>query len=209
MKRQKQHWLPKPEWMGMDAFVLGGGPSLCSFDFSTLHGRCVVGCNAAFLLGVDVCSICFFSDPGFLQTFESQLCEYGGRVVTNSEEVYTPWVLSMPREEIGLWHDRIGFGYNSGCGAINLALILGARRVFLLGIDGHSCGLRSHWHGLYGHTAPEPDVYDQFRKGFDAVARDLPHKFPGREIINLNPDSSVRCFPFGDIEQVLFSEIAV
>ncbi len=109
----------------------------------------------------------------------------------------------MDRRDYGLHRDALGFGHNSGCGAINLALLLGARRVYLLGYD---CKLgadgRSNWHP---HTvdAPNSEVYPQFLEGFAAIARTLPVVFPGAEILNCTEGSAIPFFPFVKLDSVL------
>jgi hypothetical protein len=187
-------WTPQQEWAGADAIIIGGGPSLRGFDFRRLAGHRTIGCNSAFRLGPEICKICFFSDTSFWESNLEDLCLFPGRVVTSQEDVTTPWILKMRREEQGLHKDALGFGGNSGCGAINLALILGATRVFLLGFDCKAeADGRSNWHDFQGQSSPE--VYPRFLEGFAAVARDLPHVFPGSIIINLTPGTMIPFFP--------------
>lgn len=184
-------------YAGADVFIIGGGTSLHGFDWKRLVGRKVIGANAAFTLGARICPVCFFSDAHWFDWFEARLHdEYAGIVVTHSPELRTgrpPWVHWFLRREPGLWRDAIG-GCNSGAGAINLALIMGARRVFLLGFDckpGNDG--RANWHP-HQIEPTSPYVYPVFMQDFAAVARDLPSVFPGTEIINLNPDSELECF---------------
>ncbi len=198
-------WTPAAEWTGADAIVIGGGPSLKGFNWDRLIGRKTVGCNAAFLLGAAICSLCFFADAHWFLAFEDRLEEYPGRVVTNNEDKHAipDWVSRMDRKEIGLSTEALGFGGNSGCSAINLALILGARRVLLIGFD---CKLGSaaemNWHDNRMEPA-NPEVFPKFQEGFYAIARDLPTVFPGREIINCTPGTALECFPKGKLEDYL------
>lgn len=199
-------WTPELEWKGEDAFVIGGGPSLQGFDFARLKGKHTIGCNSAFLLGSEVCSLCFFSDPLWFETFYNQLCGFGGRIVTHSEEIpdHLPWVWKMERREEGLHHDALGFGGNTGCGAINLALILGARRVFLLGFD---CKLgdakQMNWHEHRCEPAnPDPSLFNKFVEGFQRI-KDQLFKFPDCEVINLGPNSALDVFPRASLNEVL------
>ncbi len=196
---------PDPVWAGQDVFLIGGGPSLRGFDWSLLRGKNTIGCNAAFTLGVDVCKVCFFSDWKWYVKFEDDLKAYadqGGRVFTHLRTMINrkrlhglPHIEIMAREKTGLHHDALGFGGNSGCSATNLALVLGAARVFLLGFD---CKVDqpgdTHWHNLR-IDIPLPHFYTRYMQGWKDIHFDLPVKFPGREIINLNPDSAIPFFP--------------
>ena len=200
-------WTPQLEWKDADAFIIGGGPSLREFDFNRLKGRYTIGCNSAFLLGSQICSLCFFSDPQWFDAFFNSLCQFGGRIVTHCEEIpdYHPWVWKMDRIEDGLHKDALGYGGNTGCGAINLALILGARRVFLLGFDMKlGKGTQMNWHNHRCEPAnTDPELFSKFVAGFKVVHDQLPVKFPGCEVINLGPDSELPFFPRMNLDEVL------
>jgi hypothetical protein len=193
-------WKPDQRWAGADVFIVGGGPSLAGFDWSLLHGKNTIGCNAAFKLGVDVCKVCFFSDQKWFQAYETELSTFTGEVVTHCPRLLplsfrTPWLKGVRREKRGLHQKAIGFGGNSGCSAVNLALLMGAKRVFLLGFD---CKVedvkQTHWH-KWTIEQMNLQVFPKFIQGWGAIAVDLPTVFPGCEIINLNPDSAIPFFP--------------
>lgn len=179
-------------------FIVGGGPSLVGFDWSLLHGRATIGVNFAYRHGVEVCSTCFFSDRKWFDQNEKELAEYPGDVFTHCRSLLPRapvWLKLLTRHSRGLFKDALCFGHNSGCGAVNLALMLGARRVLLLGFD---CQIpasgKSHWHN-WRIQVPKADTYRRFLDGWKSVADTLPHVFPGREIINLCPSSAIPYFP--------------
>lgn len=197
-------WTPAAEWTGADAIIIGGGPSLKEFKWTALEGRRTLGCNAAFRLGVGVCSLNFFADKAFFDHNEDDLCAYAGPVVSNAEEFERhPWVRYMPRRDYGLHTDALGLGGNSGCAAINLALVLGAARVFLIGFD---CKLGStaemNWHE-HRYEPANAEVFPKFQEGFYHAAQDLPRVFPGRQVINCTPGSALAAFPMGKLEDYL------
>jgi len=205
--------VPAPIWAGQDAFVIGGGASLRGFDWSLLECRNTIGCNAAFTLGVNFCKVCHFSDWKWFIKFESDLKDYalsGGKVITHlrtlipRKRMYNlDWIEIMAREKNGLHHDALGFGGNSGCSAVNLALIMGTKRVFLLGFDCKITNpVQTHWHDLR-IDRPSAIHYEKFMQGWQALAEHLPVKFPGCEIINLNPDSAIPFFPKLEPSQIL------
>lgn len=197
-------WKPTREWDGEDVYIIGGGPSLKGFNWDWLKGRRTIGCNAAFFKGPDICSLCFFADEKFYRTYDTMLERYvaqGGRAVTNCEYVptYLQWLMSFNRHMSIMTADGNsllhGYGGNSGSAAIHLALLMGARRVFLLGFDGQlGRGGEANWHDK-GCDKPNAQVYKRFDEVFEIIERQYPITFPGTEIINCNPDSAITRFP--------------
>jgi hypothetical protein len=188
----------RDSFIGNDVFVIGGGPSLRGFDFSRLKGRNTIGCNAAGFLGNDVCNVLFFADHNWFSTYQERVCEFAGTVVTDCPDMRDNrpgWMYYLPRATFpGVFKDALGGG-NSGSAAINLALIMGAKRVLLLGFDGALAADGSpNWHND-DIDAPNANVYPYFERAHAAIARGLEHEFPGTEVINLNPNSKIGCFP--------------
>jgi hypothetical protein len=77
---------------------------------------------------------------------------------------------------------------------------LGADPIYLLGFD---CSIgkdgEKHYHSGYQHGS-NPDAMNIFRRAFEAGAAML----EGRaKVVNLNPDSALRCFEFGNVDDVL------
>ena len=192
------HWVPTPLWEGQPCYIIGGGPSLRAFPFQAISGEFVLGCNMAYLLGVDIVPIIVFGDASFLPKNREGLEKYvgsGGWVVTNSSRLkksIPPWLRMMRKELRGLSLDGLGWNGNTGASAINLALLLGADPVYLLGYD---MGVdprsgRANYHDHYRSHEVHPRTYPRFLKGMEAVARDLPRLFPGRRVINLEDGTS-------------------
>ena len=92
----------------------------------------------------------------------------------------------------GLGRDCIHFGGNSGYQAINLAYLMGASTVTLLGYDmGNTNGL-SHWHGDHpGHLKKQLPINLWLSK-FPALADDL--KAEGVRVINASRVTALECF---------------
>lgn len=193
-------WTPETKWLDQDVFIIGGGHSLESFDFSLLEPEDIftIGCNDAYVRGSDVCNICFFGDHKWWKEHKERLEQFKGAVFTNVPQLQndkTSWLWIMGRHARGLSADALGWNKNTGSGAVNLALLLGAKRVFLLGFDMHlSRNGKSNWHAN-NLDKPNKNVYLGFIRGFERLARDLPVKFPGREITNITDNSSLNMFP--------------
>jgi len=190
-------WLPIPAWRGQDCYIIGGGPSLRQFDWQLLRGKHTIGCNDAFRLGPDICNVCVFGDLKFWEAYKLQLRMYGGMVVTNCPALYKasiPWLRCMKRKARGLFLDALGWNASTGAAAANLALLMGAQRVFLLGFDMAMGKDGPNWHD---HQLQEvtPASYDRFRSQFAYVKRDLERLWPTREVINVTDGSRLDVFP--------------
>jgi hypothetical protein len=195
-------WEITKEWEGQDAFILGGGPSLRGFDWSKFEGRNTIGCNSAYILGPRVAKLCLFSDNDWFEKNEDGLMAYsfaGGRCVTHCE--YVPrdlhWVSCLERQMKFFLDDGTiyhGYGGNSGSAALHLALLMGARRVFLFGFDG-ALGQHgeSNWHDR-AIESPNAKVYIKFNTAWDVISTEYRKVFPGTEIYNCNPNSAITHF---------------
>lgn len=186
-------------FQGKAVFIIGGGPSLKGFNWNVLRSKNTIGCNTAFELGEDVCKYCFFGDIQFLNKNRWDLKKYKGKLITNFpglQDSTCEWLHTMRRLPSGLSSepDALAWNSNSGAAAINLALLLGARTVYLLGFDNGPHDSQLNWHDK---TAFRGTVvgYDRHREGLNTVARLYPEIFPGTEVINLNPFSRLECFP--------------
>lgn len=201
---------------GEDIIIIGGGASLVSFSFSNLEGLETIGINEAYLLGVDRCKLTFFSDKAWWLDHQEHLAEYhadGGIVLTHNPTVsfedHPEWLKTFDRQSDGLHYESLGFGGGSGPSCVNLALILGAKRVHLIGFDGGSNEEgRTHWHTPKIST-PNPDVYKKFHEGFKKVAQQLPDKFPGSEVILYSDKTTLDMFETKTMEdfEVLCQEL--
>jgi len=194
------HWIPEAKWEGEDVFIIGGGDSLREqdFDWSLLEDELTIGCNSAFTLGEKICKICIFGDPKWFRKYQRELQSYKGILFTNASQLRNTrlsWLWTMPRKGKGLSVLALGWNKNTGAAAVNLALILGAQRIFLLGFDMHlSKDGRSNWHNNLVNK-PNKAVYEKFIEGFTRVSIDLKKLFPGREVINVTDNSDLDVFP--------------
>ena len=98
----------------------------------------------------------------------------------------------------GLW-----YGTNAGASALNLADILGANPIYLLGFDmTGQAGKTVNWHDEYKEKQDEM-VYKNFAIDFVRNLANIRSK-----VVNLNPASNLKCFDFGRIEDVIPCTIA-
>jgi len=197
-------WNPQRWYSGMDVVVLGGGPSLRNFHWKRLVGLPVVGCNDAYRLGTSVVNVCVFGDLPWWNVHRESLLQFSNPIVTNQPALHTQSdlpILTMKREGYGLHTNALGWNMSTGATGINLTLVLGARRVLLLGFDcKKGTKGQTNWH-LDNINKPNESSYKRFINGFHRVAEALPKVFPKREIINLGPDSVLDVFPKGDLDE--------
>lgn len=194
-------WEPDYSFVGErgDVFIIGGGPSLRNFNWDLLVPFPTIGCNMAFSLGESVCKMCVFGDIKWFDKFNKPLQNFKRPVLTNNPYLHTrniDWLCSTKRMNKGLSKDPSLLGWNGHTGsvAINAALIMGAKRIMLLGFDmvlDRKAGPNWHKEIL---SVPNEQCYQRFLDGFHYICRDL-SLFPGVSIINLNPDSKLERFP--------------
>jgi len=209
--------MPDGAWAGERCFVVGGGPSLEGFDFERLRGKGkIIVINKSFL-DVPFADILFFMD-GSKTTFyglvhRGKLApdaldkwkEFKGHKVYMNlvgrqfDDVYSVRALGRAGVSTSIKHG-LYYGNNSGVGAIGLAICLRANPIYLLGIDCKYKDGKSHYHSGYFDKKPEW-AYRGFTKDFARMNRVISRtKY---KVINLNPDSGLRCFPFSTIDEVL------
>ena len=199
-------WIPQEKWKDEDVFIIGGGDSLRTFNFDVLKDELTIGCNTAFSLGSDICKICIFGDQKWYAHFLKDLPKYEGVLFTNAPQLKKaslriPWLWYINRKERGLHFDALGWNGNTGASAINLALLLGAKRVFLLGFDMHLSSIgRPNWHDDI-IDKPNENCYVRFLSKFKRVEVDLKKKFPNREVINISDSSGLDLFPIVGVDE--------
>ena len=191
-------WVVERVWDQQDVLIIGGGPSIESLDWSLLKKENTIGCNSAFIHGPEICKVCIFGDYRWWKKYEDELAAYtnkGGTVFTNNQMMLRrkiPWLWTTDREARGLHADSLGWNGNTGASAINLAILFGAKRVFLLGYDMHLINGRSNWHKrIIDKTLVRPSVYSLFCKQYAHVKKDWKSKFSDVEIWNVTDDSGL------------------
>ena len=125
---------------------------------------------------------------------------HGSAIHDNKREVGQLYGLNLiaGRDGQGFSSDPtvIHYGSNSGFQAVNLALIMGARYVVLVGFDMQG----SHFFGNHPRGLRNSTSYSNFIKAFERAARRMP---PGVKIVNATPNSALRCFPMVDLDDAL------
>ena len=192
-----------PIFKGSSIFIVGGGPSLKDFDFTRLKDKHVIAVNKAFLF-VPFADVMYWTDTRFYKWYEKEINLFSGLKVTNKSTPIKPGIVNLQdtgREGLETRPDGIRHGNNSGYAAINLAYLLGANKIILLGFDMKIEGKKTHFHDGYS-TPQNPKIYENNMVPYFKTLVD-PLKSHGVEIYNACPDSALTCFKKCTIEEVM------
>lgn len=97
-------------------------------------------------------------------------------------------------------NDGVTNGRNSGYQALQMAILLGAKRIFLLGFDMRAHNDKVHWHDE--HPIPTPtNVFGAMIESFVKIAPILKQR--GIEVINCTRESALKVFPYQSVERAL------
>ena len=211
-------------WNGQPCYVIGGGSSLKAFDWNLLRDKAhQIAINMA-LLNCPWADIWFSEDHRVITELITQKedlkkawGEFKGIKVWHcleeslrkEVEGVSPDVHIIERKyKDKRWsksfQEGLSYSSNSAIGALNIASILGADPIYLLGID---CRLPDqgspNYHDLYPHDWRMPRGQEQ------SYASDFTHwaalHLKGRSVVNLiNPEfpSALECWPrvpWGDV----------
>jgi len=205
--------MPDGAWKNQRCFIIGGGESLKGFDFSKLKNELVIGVNRAYEV-ID-CPINYAMDHNLYRWI------IGGELGKEAKRKFNDF------KGIPVWLDSAGYDYpkgifilnklsnhkrtytmkdglksgtNAGFGALSLAVCLGANPIYLLGFDmkGRD-GKQVWWHDGYPENQIDR-IYESFILDFRKVESELREK--GVQIVNLNPESKLKCFEFGEFEDI-------
>lgn len=104
----------------------------------------------------------------------------------------------------GLGKTKIHFGSNSGYQAVNLAYLLGAKKIILLGYDMQTDGDQVHFFGKHPYHqrsgSPSNSLMKDWCEKFVALARDL--KLEGVEVINATRKTALTAFDHQELESI-------
>ena len=219
---------------GVDAFVIGAGPSLHGFDFEQLRGRFTICLNHAVEYIPWGPHVHIFSDEALWKHWVRSIrephtvvvCQDGA--IARLEENRCKWRSQIAKfvrrnnpSHVKLGDEGLFVGSTVACGAIHLCWKMGARRVFLLGVDGfrrqeiyYADGSKHHKgdreikrRGDDGQLLEERHLRWQnnmrdLRRHLDAV-KAFQGKWPESGVYNLSPDSCIGTWEKLDLRRAL------
>jgi hypothetical protein len=166
----------------------------------------LIGCNKAvkdfpckYMVYIDKC----FLDkcPGLVEKFIAG----GGKVYAPTGAVNNSAVIGFNPSEKESCNLRSGIYMGSNCGvtALSIAVAIGYKEIYLLGMDENYLGGDSHYHGGYGTEAPAETIFEHRITFFEVLGRWIKKKYPEIKLYNCSYMSYV------DIEQKYFKKIPI
>ena len=171
-----------------EIFVIGGGASLIGFDFDRLRDKDTIAVNMAVLdvpnptYGITADSTIFRKvQEGYFKEVETTWvlvtnpnhCTMkwkDGKFVHKNGFVYNLFCMNMiirnaDVEGIGFTFNNFKTGYNSGFSGFQLAVLLGYKKIYLLGFDLVS-GTQCHYHNRYKGRKIKKESFDRYYNNF-------------------------------------------
>ena len=208
MKGAKDDWSYLRELIGDDwrfyaqrYFICASGPSLTQEDVDYIRGKgVVVVINNTYQLApwADILYAC---DTRWWKAYPEAL-EHPGRKISiqhNHPDVEL-WPSNGKINGIGedMIHTNSG---NSGQMAINLAYLLGAKEIILLGFDFQNTGGKAHWHGNHTRGLGNGAAHEPRIKHMRIAAQQLEAK--GIKVINCTRETALDCFERKNLRDVV------
>jgi hypothetical protein len=189
--------------------------SAYSPHLSFLHDKHVIAVNEAHKLGPWV-DVLFFGDDNYYTTRKKEILEFNGLRITCMNKQVNYKVKNLKRHSfvkkddplIGISDDpgKVAWNIhkgNSGTAAINLAVHLGAKEIYLIGFDMKlDENKHQHWHNSYHtNTTTVGGTFKRHLSNFPQIAEDL--KRLGIKCINLNPNSAITEFEKMTVQELI------
>lgn len=193
-------WAIHPDWSGDTVVCIASGPSLTVKAVDYCQGK------ARVIVINDNYQLAPWADMLYACDHQWWLWHYGvpdfmGLKVTQdkdaAEEFGLTWIPSKKGSGLSENPEYIHQGRNSGYQAINIAHLMGASRVLLLGYDMHTVeGQSPRWFGHHPNQLV-PD-YRDYIEHFNTIANQ-----GAVEVINCTPGSAIECFEKRKLTDVL------
>jgi len=196
-------WRAHQEHAGRTFVLIGGGPSLKEVDVTQVKGRAVViTINNAIELA-PWSDFHFFGDFRWWRWYGQVFpADYRGTLLTTSRaNLNDGRVRRLERDYSRFSQDpNKVYGYDSGMLALNLAALLGAKKIVLLGYDMAFPNGESHWHP--DHETPS-DEDNYIKKFAPAYAPAVAHLQEARvQVVRCTP-SNLSFIPQVSLEEAL------
>ncbi|MFQ5451069.1 MAG: hypothetical protein ACE5E9_10600 [Nitrospinaceae bacterium] len=173
-------------------FILASGPSLGRLDLSPLKRRLVMGLNRSFLI---------YPDSYYHCAMDHRLFEEYPQPLKSVRYLFTledrPW--GIPLKLLGAegfsWNLEEGVfsGYTIAYVAMQIAVYMGFREIFYLGLDLKHDGGKTHFFGHdFRSQNHETTEFPRMLRMLEYGAKSLAGK--DVKIYNCNPSSRVECF---------------
>jgi hypothetical protein len=190
----------------MRAFVIANGPSLKKQDVDLcLGGGKVVAVNDAYRLA-PWADVLYAADHPWWERHAAETWGFIGDKWTCNEIAARKHDLKhIPVRSDVSWStskEYVASGGNSGFQAINLAFLMGAREIILLGFDYSTDETgKKHWFGSHPGPLNKDSNYRDWLRRIKKAAPEI--KQSGCRVINCSRVSAIDCFERMDLEDIL------
>ena len=194
-------------WPSATVVCIGTGPSLTQEDVNACrgHARVIAIKNAVTMASWADCVYGAGNDAGGRTWWsrEGPGLQFNGLRYSLDPNAARWSSVLRQGSETGLSSDpwRLALGRHSGYQAINLAVLLGAARVVLLGYDMQPTGGKEHYFGAHPHGVAVP--FDYLRARFDSIVEPL--QAAGVIVLNASRETALTIFPRVSLEEALAS----
>lgn len=188
---------------GKSVYILGSGSSLKGFDFSRLDNKFTIAINHT--IEHYNASALIFGDKKFVKTTTFDLDSYEGLIFASEDANYNPvkdnvYIFKVNRSEpianakIGLYHCSC-----AGLYALNLAVQMKAKKIYLLGYDFYKDPETDsiHFYSDYEHHRKYP--FERYER--KCVKFKYFEQWAGL-VYNCNPKSKLTMFQFMDLGDI-------
>ncbi|KKN45612.1 hypothetical protein LCGC14_0681220 [marine sediment metagenome] len=205
-------WQVPRIWQGKEVYIVGGGPSIEKLKVAELSGKRIIVANNSYRLFPDA-HYCFFMDyhewyvhhkKELRETFKGNLVSCHHKFQQDPDVLY---LASNGSKGLTRKPGGITNGNNSGTAAINLAFLLGATTIILIGFDMRMVDGSHNYHNECFRTKSVPeDIYkSSFIPNLATMAVELEKE--GISVQNATPGSALDLFPFRhDLIEALYDE---
>lgn len=131
-------WTVPRVWEGQDAYLIGGGPSVAKFDLTKVKGRNCIAINTSYKVA-PWAQFLYFADHRWAAWWRHELVQLKKMIcvttATSHRFQFSVRYLKRDRENLLTRSQENLCGIDSGMHAVQLAYLLGAKRIFLIGYD--------------------------------------------------------------------------
>jgi hypothetical protein len=188
------------DWNGRTAVILASGPSMASTVPTRSSEHRYIVTNTTFRL-VPWADVVYGCDFLWWKTHAAEVKRVAPEMMcwTQDKASAERYGVNLVRNEAlpGSSLTGLRVNGNSGAGAINLAVLFGARKIILLGFDmREGPSGEKHWHADHPSPCVQKQLFGEWIFKYEAVAKDL--KALGVEVVNATPRSALKCFPVSE-----------
>jgi hypothetical protein len=182
-------------------FIISSGLSLETLDLAPLSRRLTIGLNRSFLAHPDSYYHCTF-DHRLYDLYPEELLKSRYLFTLKDRPHGVPFNLLGANGWSWNLEEGIYSGYTISYFALQLAVYMGFKEIYFLGLDLKNTKKKTHFFGRdFNSKDHNTTEFPKMRKSFEKIAPMLKEK--GIEVFNCSPESSLTCFPYFDYNEAI------